>query len=786
MKNNSLDEILNEDAEFILPYIKKQFVKLKDIDYIRPNINKKLNDKLMFKEYFKRDDEKIKKAIFDTIAIISRNIGELTIKNQEQLITRHHHIDYIKKTVFGNKLEFDLVFIFVEFVISYSKHLSKKEITKEKNKQQFTYESELKLSDTLILNLDKHYYPIPMTNLPIDWYKAGYKYKGGYNNYQFELVSVKSNKQPRISEQVLESINYIQSTKWEVNIHLLKEIENNLLIPNIKDIKYNKYQKPDSNGIDFYFNEDPKLLEHNLNAPSGLGTNYKFYENAPKKFYNSQELKIEKEKKEKYFDLLKKYNSNIELYNADLSKYRNIKLAIDIANKFKDQSFYFPHRFDSRGRVYPLAIGLNPQGNDAIKSMLIYSKGEKLTNSGEDWCWAYMTTLYGEDKITFKERVIRGKELLHYDYLNADKPYQFLSHQLEMQKYTKDNSYEVKTRIHLDACNSGSQLISAITNDLFGMRSTNVLPTISGNKLIRQDLYQEIADDILDALKTEVKILNYNGIELEYHNDFIELLEKHGRKICKIPVMTFFYGASSTSINKNISKLINELGLYGDYSDIKNLRVLTELIISNIEERLEGNKKIFIYLRGISEIISNNKKFPTWNSLDGFEIIVKKMEIRTYQKIITFLHKVDTLSDSNSVKMETESKTTTIEIGYESNIIDKIKIKSSIVPNYIHSLDATLLRMTALEMKNQGIVNSSWIHDSFGCSPNNVEKMFLIIKQQFIKLIESNPLNQIIDTLDRQARINNKPNKELDKLSIFKNDDKYDINDILKSEWIFS
>jgi DNA-directed RNA polymerase len=52
---------------------------------------------------------------------------------------------------------------------------------------------------------------------------------------------------------------------------------------------------------------------------------------------------------------------------------------LEIALIFKDlNEIYFPVRLDFRGRVYPVVDFLNYQGTDLAKSLLVFSKGEKI------------------------------------------------------------------------------------------------------------------------------------------------------------------------------------------------------------------------------------------------------------------------------------------------------------------------------------------------------------------------------------------------------------------------
>ncbi len=59
-------------------------------------------------------------------------------------------------------------------------------------------------------------------------------------------------------------------------------------------------------------------------------------------------------------------------------------------------------------------------------------------------------------------------------------------------------------------------------------------------------------------------------------------------------------------------------------------------------------------------------------------------------------------------------------------------MKSAISPNFIHSLDAELLRRVALKMRDAGVVDSDWIHDSFGSHPNDVDLMLMITKKNLL------------------------------------------------------
>jgi hypothetical protein len=93
-------------------------------------------------------------------------------------------------------------------------------------------------------------------------------------------------------------------------------------------------------------------------------------------------------------------------------------------------------------------------------------------------------------------------------------------------------------------------------------------------------------------------------------------------------------------------------------------------------------------------------------------------------------------------------------------------------------------------MKEEGIENSDWIHDSFGTLPNEVGDMLRITKEVFLEMMNSKPLDRLDVELRAQALFNGTTERQLAKVElpdlngIDWNGD--GINDLSKSEWFFS
>lgn len=72
------------------------------------------------------------------------------------------------------------------------------------------------------------------------------------------------------------------------------------------------------------------------------------------------------------------------------------------------------------------------------------------------------------------------------------------------------------------------------------------------------------------------------------------------------------------------------------------------------------------------------------------------------------------------------------------------KQASAFPPNFIHSLDATHMMLTALECRSQGLTFAS-VHDSYWTHPSTIDQMSAIIRETFIALHSSDVLKGLSD-----------------------------------------
>ena len=722
-------------------------------------------DRKVLKQLF-CDDDIIVQKITQTLLLLSGVVsGSLDVKSSsvKKKKTRHKSIDIIQKKIF-EELSFEQAWRIIEVIVDYSEYFEIEKVAMIKGDSfNWSLGYICNLSEVIVNKLSieaaKAFYPMPIFEKPKDWKYIDGKISGGYHEYQYEMIRTKKKflRYDKYSQDIYDTLNYTQSTPWKVNNDLLIAVEKDLSIPKREDFIKSIYPEPDKCRFDV------KIKNNENHGLSDL------------------ELKLVNSERKLFQQAMNLHKAEIKDFESAMGKYRAVKMSLEIAKEYKDKVIYFPHSYDSRGRVYPLPVGLSPQGSDAVKALLEYSEGETLNRRGVQWAFAYLASLYGDDKLHFEERYQRGLQLIDADYKDADEPYQFLAHQIECKKVIEDNSYEFKGRIHLDACNSGSQFTSALTGDLEGCLATNVIPTINKEGLCdRQDAYLLVSEKAKDLDREILRDPHLTREDRKVYEMILQLLEDSGRKICKRPVMVSNYGGTAGGRAEMLFDMFRELNVPIKYITMQNAIKFAKIIGDSITGVLNGGKAFEKYIQQMNNLIAKKNVPVTWTTSDGFFVVhVKNKELKPKQV---------TLMLPNARR-----RTTIIKKMYSADM-SPMKMRSAISPNYIHSLDAELLRRVALQMCKDGVKFSDWIHDSFGCHPNYVDEMLDITKQVFLNMMLEKPLDTLDEELRQQALDNGVTEKMLSKVEkpdlggICYNEDseKNLLFKLLESEWFFS
>jgi len=705
-------------------------------------------------------DQHILDKIGGTMLIISGDIDGICGSSDSSIVgkSRRKKVKTVRDMILP-ELDFETAFRFLETVIDFSSYFEiERTLHKggESWKRSVVYKCTLSkvIMAKLSLEAAVAFYPLAMLTPPKKWERSEESGKviGGYEHFQYPLVRSTNFDidHSKISQNIFDRANYIQQTPWIVNEEVLAQLIQDIKLPKKSDFLKMKY--PDSESCRWDIDLKNELVDL-----------------TEKEVISLKAIRLEAQTQ------ITLYNAEKGDYESAVGKYRAIKLATQIAEKYCGQTIYFPHNYDFRGRIYPISIGLSPQGSDEVKALLLYKNTEKLTEIGEKWNWSYLASLYGDDKLPFDKRVERGKQLLLADYKEADEPYQFLSHQIELKTWFYDKTYTPNTRVHLDACNSGSQFTSAITGDKGGCEATNVLPTYDENgEITRQDAYMLVAEKSIERTR-QLIIESTEEKETEILNFLLDLLKEHGRKICKTPTMVSNYGGTAAGRADILWAMFRELKCDKKWITKQNAHLFAKIIGDSIQGVLNGGKAFEVYVQKMSNVIARGNNPVTWDTTDGFHVIHKKNKELKTKYIQCFL-------PGSRIKTKITQKVYSKELSGP-------KMRSAISPNYIHSLDAELLRDTSKRMQKAGIENSDWIHDSFGCHPNYVDLMLQFSKEEFIKMVKRNPLRQLDNQLRVQVDSDPTHQKVLSKVIMPRFEDcdiEVEIDRLQDSDWFFS
>lgn len=197
----------------------------------------------------------------------------------------------------------------------------------------------------------------------------------------------------------------------------------------------------------------------------------------------------------------------------------------------------------------------------------------------------------------------------------------------------------------------------------------------------------------------------------------IKCLSENGRKYAKNPVMVSIYGGQLKTFADSIYDNMKDLNDDKEFATKKVSFVFAKLVKEALESTLVGGKLFESWIQGVAKELTKGNKSLTWTTPDGFKVVLdrkKRETVKLYARVGTNKY--------------------TLTINEPTDEIDCIKIKSSISPNLVHSLDATHLRMTTLGSLKEGVTQFNMIHDSIGTNMNDLPIMADVVREQWIEL----------------------------------------------------
>lgn len=423
---------------------------------------------------------------------------------------------------------------------------------------------------------------------------------------------------------------------------------------------------------------------------------------------------------------------------------------------------YFPHNIDFRGRAYPIPPHLNHIGDDLCRGLLLFAEKRSLGASGLRWLKIHLANLYGYDKGSFDERLQFVQDSLDdiFDsaenpldgrrwWAKADDPWQCLATCKELTRALKSEdpeAYESCLPVHQDGTCNGLQHYAALGGDANGAKQVNLDVTDRPS-----DVYTYVADMVEEAIKKDCE---------QGYKYALMLRGKVARKVVKQTVMTTVYGVTYIGARAQIERQLKDRGDIPVIDCWGASAYLAKKVIMCIGNLFTGAKEIQSWLNLSARLIS--KSIPQSRIADAIgdkpgrgrqaagattrKIAMSRLSKEQMASVVWTtplgLPIVQPYRKTTRRQVATSIQTVFISDPNAPSEVNGAKQATAFPPNFIHSLDATHMLLTALECSKHKITFAS-VHDSYWTHAGTITQMNEIIRDTFIALHESDVLQRL-------------------------------------------
>lgn len=463
-----------------------------------------------------------------------------------------------------------------------------------------------------------------------------------------------------------------------------------------------------------------------------------------------------------------KRNQEYENTKAGLHSQRCFQnFQLEIARAFvQEKKIFFPHSVDFRGRAYPIPPILNHIGADIARGLLRFANGKELGEVGLQWLKIHLANLYGYDKASLKERENFTTDNLSeiYDsasnpldgrrwWAKAEDPWQCLACCMELKKaldLPDPTRHVSQLPVHQDGTCNGLQHYAALGGDDAGARQVNLEPSDRP-----QDIYTGVAELVKEMVAKEAA----EGVTLA------QFIEGHiTRKVVKRTVMTNVYGVTFMGAKKQVHDELRSMFPNFQESDtVRSLGSVALYIAFKIFEALgkifNGAQEIQYWLGECGERITTsitpeqiNKvldryngqgpaydpKFKSPKKFSPAQIKKFNAEAEAFKSSIIWttplkMPIVQPYRKESLQRVQTNIQKITVLRRSFHDVIDKRKQLQAFPPNFIHSLDATHMILSALKCSEVGL-DFAAVHDSFWTHACDIPNLNAILRDAFVRM----------------------------------------------------
>lgn len=488
---------------------------------------------------------------------------------------------------------------------------------------------------------------------------------------------------------------------------------------------------------------------------------------------------------------------------ARQSRRYSMEFTLEQAEKYsRYERIWFPYNVDFRSRVYAIP-SFCPQGTDLTKGLLLLADPVPVGEDGAYWMKIHLANTFGLDKEPLDVRVKWAEEnddLIQrvaadpLDYVetwsNADSPFCFLAACMEWASYKAIGpSYRSGLPIAFDGSCSGIQHFSCMLQDHIGGAAVNLVP---GDR--PSDIYRIVAESVkAEALRllvsgTDTTVTaepdETTGEIVEVRTVGTKVLAKQWldygitRKVTKRSVMTLPYGSKQFGFTDQLLEDIIGPAIQKHGPDVfPNPRdaasFMAKLIWDALQTTVVAAVGAMSWLQKAASALTSQQMPAHWVTPIGFPVW-QEYRIPTTKRIDTVI--------CGDIRVAMKVALTGSQEDTGKNLLDRHKQVNAISPNFVHSMDAAHLMLTAIRARDQGVGHFAMIHDSFGTCPGNAGVMFRVVRETMVEIYSTRDVirefyETFCDSLTEDA---------LEKIPELPPKGHLDLNGILDSKYCFA
>ena len=404
----------------------------------------------------------------------------------------------------------------------------------------------------------------------------------------------------------------------------------------------------------------------------------------------------------------KKYRREAaEVLNRQAQEFKKscrTRMTMETVERFKNkEKFYIPHSFDYRGRVYPIPAFLTVQCEDFGRSLIRFADESFMDDEAERWLRFQVATTYGLDKETLNDRLswtYSNEDLIDriatnpidnlHEWEEAEEPWQFLAACDEFYHCViKRDRISTGLPVAIDATCSGLQILAGLAKDKSTAKLVNVLPSDKP-----QDAYKVIAETSKPNIPEKLR-------------------PNWDRKCTKRTVMTIPYNAKPFSNRSYIKDALKDKDIEIEKEELTQT---VNAVRDAMNVIVPGPMKVMKWIESeVGNAIKRGVDHLEWVTPAGF-IVSQRIFKKEFERI--------TLRVLGEARMKMKVATG------DSDTVDKARHKAATAPNLIHSLDASLLCLAALDFNHP----IALIHDSVLCRATDMTELSRIVREKYMYL----------------------------------------------------